>query len=324
MNALWNAAAYQTDDCYRCIPPSLKDLGTLLGRDKSLACLPLSLRASQRTWTRDSSSSSWQGFVRHRQVKLSCMRKKATLLTIVQLMHSLCNRKPFPICCAAPAVRTSSPALDFLFDLAFRVPPLLESVDALERTDNNVICISDRLKNELASLERALVVWLGSFCESKSHTGRELTASAVAHDTDRSPEGHELKSAKPPCLFELACESLCRVCLLLIYQSHISLESPNDCTKLSQSLYDSSAVVCAHSLRHLVGLLGGVAERPIAQGLALRAPLHFLEQWYSYSRDNDGLLWCAETTKAVRARAPYLQWDALMPWSLMPLIKVPA
>lgn len=239
-------------------------------------------------------------------------------------MHSLCNRKPFPICCAAPAVRTSSPALDFLFDLAFRVSPLLESVDAVEKTDDNDICISDRLKNKLASLERALTVWLGSFCESKSHTGRDLTASAIAHNTDRSLEEHEFKSAPPESLFELACESLCRICLLLIYQSQLSLESFSDSTKLAQSRYHSSAVVCADSLRHLVGLLAGVAERPIAQGLALRAPLHFLEQWYSFCGDNGGLLWCAATTEAVRARAPYLQWDALMPWSLMPLIKVPA
>lgn len=238
-------------------------------------------------------------------------------------MHSLCNRKPFPTECAAPPVRSSSPALDFLFDLAFRLPPLLESVDAVEHVDGEETYFFESLKRDLASLERALSTWLGSFCKSLSHAEQDDHVVSSPCDAMRIEAVLATKEKTPP-LFDLACESLCRICLLLLYQSQMVLEPSDHSKQPEQSRASSAAAVCADSLRHTVDQLAGVAERPIARGLALRAPLHFLDQWFSYAEDCDGLRWCAEMTKDMRRRAPYLHWDALMPWSFVPLIKVPS
>ncbi|KAM0715894.1 hypothetical protein Q7P37_008408 [Cladosporium fusiforme] len=246
-----------------------------------------------------------------------------TMLTISQLVHSLCNRKQFPAECAAPAVRTSSPALDFLFDLAFRLPPLLESVDAAKLIKKAESGLFDNLKRDLASLERALTTWLGSFCKSFAQIEQDDNGTRQPQDAGPSSTYSITKREKGPSLFELSCESLCRICLLLLYQSRAALEPSSYSPTSAQGWSDSAAAVCADSLCHTVDLLAGVAQTPVARGMALRAPLHFLDQWFSYAGDCHGLRWCAEMTRDVRMNAPYLHWDSLMPWSLMPLIKVP-
>ena len=75
--------------------------------------------------------------------------------------------------------------------------------------------------------------------------------------------------------------------------------------------------------RATTALLGEVAERPVCKVVATRGPLHFLGEWYSHSGDDVGARQCAETSASVRANASYLHWGAVLPWSLLPLIKVP-
>lgn len=78
----------------------------------------------------------------------------------------------------------------------------------------------------------------------------------------------------------------------------------------------------AEQLRQTTIRLSIVAERPVCRALALRAPLHFLEEWYHATEDLHGMQWCLDMQDSVQKKAPYLNWDAVLPWSLISLVKV--
>jgi hypothetical protein len=232
-------------------------------------------------------------------------------------MYALCNRRPFPAEYAAPALPSLSPALDFLLDLAFRLPPLLASVDLAIRSDKREGPADVELVQDLACLEETLKCWLNSFSQSKDlqyeHPGSSTWQQAV----------NCLKRTQTNSVYELTCEALCRSCLLLIYQGLVDVCSlrSSEITKRQNML--ATAAACAQGLYHTTVLLGEVAERPVCKAVATRGPLHFLGEWYSHSGDNFGARQCAETSASVRANASYLHWGAVLPWSLLPLIKVP-
>lgn len=124
-------------------------------------------------------------------------------------------------------------------------------------------------------------------------------------------------------VYDLTCEALCRICLLLIYQGLAELYGPrgSDITQRLDML--STAATCAAGLYHTTALLEAVAESPVCRAVATRGPLHFLGEWYSHCGDDAGAQRCAETSASVCASAPYLHWGAVLPWSLLPLIRVP-
>jgi hypothetical protein len=232
-------------------------------------------------------------------------------------MYALCNRSPFPAEYAAPALPSLSPALDFLLDLAFRLPPLLSAVDLATGKDMREAATHDRLTRDLACLGRTFESWLKSFSHSVGlecdKTGDSTWQQAVA-----SPKSTQVDS-----VYDLTCEALCRSCLLLIYQSLAELYSPRDWADTQRLNTLCTAATCAEGLYNTSALLGEVAESPVCKAVATRGPLHFLGEWYSHCGDDAGAQRCAEMSASVRANAPYLHWGAVLPWSLLPLIKVP-
>ena len=229
-------------------------------------------------------------------------------------MYALCNRNPFPVEYAAPVLPSLSPALDFLLDLAFRVPPLLAAVDLTAGKDMQEALAHDQLIRDLACLGNMFESWLKSFGRStdleSDNPGDSTWQQAVV----------SLKRTQADSVYDLTCEALCRSCLLLIYQGLADVYSSADAERRDTLRL---AATCAEGLYHTTALLGEVAESPVCKAVATRGPLHFLGEWYSYSGDNAGAQRCANMSASVRANASYLHWDAVLPWSLLPLIKVP-
>lgn len=233
-------------------------------------------------------------------------------------MYTLCNRIPFPAEYAAPNLPSLSSALDILLDLAFRLPPLLASVDLVIRKPgkqqgpayNEVI-------QSLTSLKKMLKSWLKSFGHS---TGLEYDISG---DSTWQETVASLKRIQEKSVYDLACEALCRSCLLLIYQGLVDVYSMRSSEDATRRGMHHTAAVCAEGLYDTTALLAEVAESPVCKVVATRGPLHFLSEWYSHSGDLVGAERCAEMSTSVHANASYLHWGAVLPWSLLPLIKVP-
>lgn len=232
-------------------------------------------------------------------------------------MHSLCSRTPFPTEYAAPPLPSQSSALDFLYDLAFRVPGLLAIADAVSVSSTLEPSGYACAVRDLFAMGKLLDSWLKSFC--KPAMGQE-------HEVSRSRRQPVLVSSKQSAshlLFALTCESLCRVCILLTCHSLHTLHVRHGSSEEEERLSLGTATACAQELYATAVLLERVAERPVCKALALRGPLYFLSDYYQFMEDSAGLELCFKMSEEVRAKAPYLNWDSLLPWSLLPLVKVP-
>lgn len=232
-------------------------------------------------------------------------------------MYALCNRSPFPAEYAAPTLPSLSSALDFLLDLAFRLPPLLASVDSVTKSDAQEASSHVEFIRDITSLEKMLKSWLESFGHS---AGLEYENPA---DSSWQNVVASLKRIQEKSVYDLTCEALCRSCLLLLYQGLVDVYSMRSSEDAKRRNTHRIAATCAEGLYQTTALLAEVAERPVCKAVATRGPLHFLSEWYSHSGDLVGEERCAEVIASVHANASYLDWGAVLPWSLLPLVKVP-
>jgi hypothetical protein len=233
-----------------------------------------------------------------------------------KLLQSLCNRQPFPAEYAAAPLYSHPPALDFVLDLALRLPPLLASADQIttpvireDPTHGNVLHDLAKVVRELLALKKMLDSWFQSFCKPTEQIEDEGVLAVQRWASKRS-------------LPDMTSESLCRICLLLIHQALSDLHSSHNSDTASQVHAHLLAAACAEDLYQTTLLLSRVAERPVSKALATRAPLHFLCRYYESVGDAVRLERCHEMIQSIRLEAPYLNWEMLLPWSLMPLTSV--
>jgi hypothetical protein len=227
-----------------------------------------------------------------------------------QLVHALCTRKPFPGNLAIPTTPTHSTKLDLLLDLASRIPLLLNTTDLITGADFGKI--DNPLIKSLITLEKALIAWLEAFCSGNAY-GDYVQSDPAPRVTGFLP----LDCRRS--LFDLTCESLCRICLLLVVESLTDLESWMWPTHSLTVTPDA----CVRALRKTTTLLAEAAGVPVCKARATSCPLLFLSRYYTRTKDAVGLQWCLETKEAIYREAPYLRWDALLPWSLLTLHDIP-
>jgi len=203
-----------------------------------------------------------------------------------------------------------------VLDLAFRLPPLLAAADTLIARANNNLSKHDstvhdlaRVVRDLLALRKMLDSWLRTFHEPTEQFERE---SAL------SPRRRENKRPLP----DVTSESLCRICLLLIYQALSDLHDSHDSNATSRGCAHQEAAACAEDLYETTMLLSEIAEKPVSKAIATRAPLHFLCRYYRSVGDKPRLERCCEMIESICAEAPYLNWEMLLPWSLLPLTSV--
>jgi hypothetical protein len=203
-----------------------------------------------------------------------------------------------------------------VLDLALRLPPLLASADQIttpelreKSTHGNVLHDLAKVVRELLALKKMLDSWFQSFCKPTEQIEGEGGSALQLWASKRS-------------LPDVTSESLCRICLLLIHQTLSDLHNSHNSDAASQVHARWLAAACAEDLYHTTLLLSKVAERPVSKALATRAPLHFLCRYYESVGDTVRLERCHEMISSIRSEAPYLNWEMLLPWSLMPLTSV--
>lgn len=228
-------------------------------------------------------------------------------------MQSLCTRQPFPVEYAAPSLSSQSSAIDFVLDLAFKLPPLLSSTDtvmarATNETSNHERSVHylARVVRDLLALKKMLDSWLKTFCEP----------------TENESALYSRQKQKKRTLPDVTAESLCRICLLLIHQAVSDLHNSHHSDISSRTRAHEQAALCVEDLYQTTVLLSEIAERPVSKAIATCGPLHFLCNYYQSVGDNSRLERCYEMIKSICAEAPYLNWDMLLPWSLLPLTSV--
>jgi hypothetical protein len=203
-----------------------------------------------------------------------------------------------------------------VLDLAFRLPPLLACADTIITRGTGKFSDHKTTVYDLASvvrdflaLKKMLDSWLKTFHEPFEQTERESALSSRRRENKRP-------------LPDVTSESLCRICLLLIYQALGDLYDAHNSNAASRSCAHQQAETCAEDLYQTTMLLSEIAEKPVSKAIATRAPLHFLCRYYRSVGDNPRLERCYEMIESICAEAPYLNWEMLLPWSLLPLTSV--
>lgn len=223
---------------------------------------------------------------------------------------------PFPQDLAIHALPTQQDRLHSLLVLAFKVPELLEATDL--RIAGRPRDSYDSLVERLSIQMTALSSWLGEFTVSERE--QELSLEVVTMGVTKVQAGPAtLSPAVKPSIFNLTCETLCRICLLLIVESLVSLEHQM-WPKRSPS---SAADACASDLLNTMTMLEKAAVMPICKARVMSAPLHFLSGYYARHNDRAGSRLCENIKEALENEAPYLHWDALLPWCLLTLSEIP-
>lgn len=235
---------------------------------------------------------------------------------MVQLVHSLHERVPFPQDLAIQALPTQQDRLHSLLVLAFQVPGLLEASDL--RIAGRPRDSYDNLVERLSIQMTALSSWLGEYTvtERERNSPKECV-SERAFEVQSGPT--TVSTEMRPSIFNLTCETLCRICLLLIVESLVGLEHQM-WPKRSPS---SAADACASDLLNTMTMLENAAVTPICKSRVMSAPLHFLNGYYTRHKDRAGLRVCEKIKEALEDQAPYLHWDALLPWCLLTLSEIP-
>jgi hypothetical protein len=195
---------------------------------------------------------------------------------------------------------TRSAKVNFLLDLAFRVPPLLEEIDAANRTELQMLD-SKSLRENISTLKKTFEFWLQSFC--------------VSSRPDQEPS---TPKARTP-IHDLTCESLCRICLLLLVEGLTDFEAHNQPSHPPTSTTESYA----NQLRKTATLFTTATKIPVVKARGVSGPLHFLDRYYSRTGDVAGMQWCQQLKESVCREAPYLSWDVMLPWSLLALYAIP-
>jgi len=231
-------------------------------------------------------------------------------LRTVQLVYALCTRKPLPSEVVIPAIPLRSIHLDSLFELAFRVPPCLETFDAATNAES--FEFDESILEDLVDLENALLAWLETFRISYHCLNNDQATFGQADFNILGTLGYKS-------FFSLTCETLCQICLLVISECQASYRRSNQPRPWPiQASEPYSTDLC----RTTTALIDA-ASSPLCKARSMRGPLHFLNRHYAACGDLSGLRWCKQIRDNICKEAPYLYWDGLLPWTFMALTCMP-
>ena len=187
--------------------------------------------------------------------------------------------------------------------LAFQVPGILEIADS--RIAGDTSHTYNDLSARLGIQKAALQSWLEHY--------------AVSHQDENHSGCHIMPRNMKVSIINLTCETLCRICLLLIVESLVSLEHEIMPRRSPSSASDT----CASDLLNTMAMLEKAAITPTCKARVMSAPLHFLSEYYTRHKDRAGLRLCQKIREDLEKQAPYLHWDALLPWCFLTLGELP-
>jgi hypothetical protein len=201
---------------------------------------------------------------------------------------------------------------------------LLEAVDTAVSSTPGEATIG-LLFERLVVLESQLSAWLRTHLQ---HPGTENNSLEHTPPTRRTN----------PNVFDLTCESLCRISLLLAVESlddllkyhshhHHHHSQPNHNfhqTTTTTTIIPPLEVLTAELCRTATHLFSA-ATTPINRARTVSGPIHFLRDFFTRKEDEAGLRWCDEMKGRVyggdddygEEAVAFLRWDALLPWCLL-------
>jgi hypothetical protein len=197
--------------------------------------------------------------------------------------------------------------------LVRKVPASLRAIDC--QTSRGSVNLSRGLTRHLVNLKAALSAWLKTYHTSGLLEGRVRSLPA----SEDANHASSMKVSRGS-FFDLICKLLCLICLLLLEEGLIAIESAQ---RQSQHQPTASAKECALQLSRTTRLLADAVASPVCKGRATRFALYVLAGYHTKTGDSRGLESCLRVQREICEEAPYICWDALLPRSFMALTCMP-
>lgn len=190
---------------------------------------------------------------------------------------------------------------------AIKLPRLLEHSDQIKNSCKRNDDESVRVLVSLLQLERSLSHWLETWTDLQP--SRKKFVATRSHDAPRSTPSFEdsLVMGLLWCLLLLLHESVYEL------TRHLGTKIYNTTRKASFDKANTYAMLLYRSVPHLLEQAG----EPLSKILAVRAPLHFAERWYSRIGKAEQAERCLAHERSLRESAPHLDWDIALFWSFL-------
>lgn len=238
----------------------------------------------------------------------------------IMLLGSLTSRTPMPLPIETwqhlPHVSTLLPEkTEALLQLAVQLPNLLHSTNEICHSVSNSIAFHNALSS-LLSLECSLVQWLVQYYPKLSdrmtcHHLTWLPGANRALDQDKGGVNcHRIT------FVSAQCQTLCYICLLLIYEALIDLSVGSGGGTMAHE-YTAKANGAADTLCQLAHYFITDGDGLLSKALSVRAPLYFARQWYETNGHFEKAAWAYEQEEQVQKEVPFVTWQSLLPLSLV-------
>jgi hypothetical protein len=179
------------------------------------------------------------------------------------------------------------------------------------------------VRASLLELEQECHEWLSDYYELNGLTTTPSSDSPASAESPSDPECTEPqgRALKYRSVLEASYHSLYWVCILLIREALLDLSSRRtDTASGKQRSYYAVIDQCADLLCESIPYLSEAADATVLRAMVVRAPLHFASRWFLRTGNMEKLDWCQAVEKRIRSDAPFLQWDALLPWSFFSIL----
>lgn len=243
----------------------------------------------------------------------------ATQYGHISLMSGLVERKAMPRFGADMQTKQHFPgSISALISTAMTLPAMLEEFDRLNEDLVAPKCQAKNLQRKLKELEVELLTWLVRY-EHNAVARASSHGSGSLRDSSRRSSKLKNRPQQPKFRSFLDAVTHCFHATLLLLVRHCLCGLMLDATKVTSqsSTLVTQTNASAMQICESMDFISTTAGSPLSQALVVRAPFHFLESWYRWKRDAEAVNWCRSKQDQLKARLPFIDWDALLPWSFI-------
>lgn len=237
----------------------------------------------------------------------------------VSLMFALVERKAIPLFEMNMQMDHDSPeSVAALMKSAKPLAAMLEECDRLDGELDASRTHAKILQKRMETLEMELIAWLVRYDQHIVARGSWYSSGLPSANSRRSSKlTSEPQQLKFRTFRDAVIHCFHASLLLLVRQCRCGLLDGALETMPQSYILTTEANASAMRVRQCLDFVSITAGNPLSEALVVRAPLQFLESWYRWQRDALAVAWCRQKQSQLKARLPFIHWDALLPWSFI-------
>lgn len=248
-----------------------------------------------------------------------------TQLSHLKLIRALIDRRriaadvPRPSVLMVPMPEPGN--VRFLLQLAYHLPELLDhATKARVQMQPSIIHVRIRT----ACLQHQLDLWLADYKKMQQRSSNTKKRSLIPGEIGPGLcpsriESHLTGSNGFASAIDGLTYALFWTCMLLVREAIHYTDGHDHGTAIRNCECSRDIDECADLLLDCLPYLWQSQNGILGKAFAIRAPVHFATEWYRQAENALKSQACQVAEKCYRDQVPFIEWDALLPWSFLPL-----